>query len=153
MNSQALILGGRGAALAAYIVGMAFIACIGATAAMADTMAATVVASGELDNTTRGKRLDGGFEIVARDDGAHVLRFNDEFRASRGPDLKVFLSPLGIDTVTGSTAVDGSINLGELQATRGSQEYEIPADVDLSAFGSVIVHCEEFSVLWGGGDI
>ena len=46
-----------------------------------------------------------------------------------------------------------SINIGELEKTKGTQEYEIPANINLAGYGSVLVHCEAYSVLWGGGDL
>ena len=98
------------------------------------------------------KTLKGQVEIVERD-GQTVLRFSDSFRASNGPDLKVFLSPQGLDTVPGKTATNGAVKLGLLESTKGAQEYVVPAGVNLSQFGSVLIHCEQFSVLWGGATL
>lgn len=98
------------------------------------------------------KKLKGGWEVVQRGDKTFIV-FGDDFRAAGGPDLKVFLSPTSISDVTGRTAVNGSINIGELQSTRGAQDYEVPAGIDLSDYSSVLVHCEEFAVLWGGSDL
>ena len=104
------------------------------------------------DFVRKSKRLQGSYEVIQRD-GQTFIRFSDDFRAARGPDLKIFLSPKDVKTVTGKTAVDGSILLGELISTRGAQEYLVPEGVDLNEFGSVLVHCEEFAVLWGGSDL
>ena len=41
--------------------------------------------------------------------------------------------------------------LGALESTKGTQDYVLPEGVSLSDFDSVLVHCEQFSVLWGGG--
>ena len=112
--------------------------------------ATTTNASGEFER--RSKRLQGDWEVVQRGEKTFIV-FSDDFRAARGPDLKIFLSPTAYDDVTGNTATAGSINIGELQATRGGQEYEIPASVNLADFQSVLVHCEEFAVLWGGSDL
>ena len=46
------------------------------------------------------KKLKGSWEVVQRD-GNTYIKFADDFRASKGPDLKVFLSPLDVATVTG----------------------------------------------------
>lgn len=104
------------------------------------------------DFVRKSKRLQGSYEVIERD-GQTFIRFSEDFRAARGPDLKIFLSPKDVKTVTGKTAVDGSILLGELISTRGAQEYLVPEGVDLNEFGSVLVHCEEFAVLWGGSDL
>lgn len=113
-------------------------------------VAASVTTSGEFQR--RSKRLEGEWEIVQRGEKTFIV-FSEDFRAAGGPDLKVFLSPSAYGDVTGTTAVHGSINIGELKATRGGQEYEIPAGVNLADFQSVLIHCEEFAVLWGGSDL
>lgn len=104
------------------------------------------------DFIRKSKRLKGSWDIVERD-GRTFIVFSDDFRAANGPDLKIFLSPKSVSEATGKTAVDGALNIGELKKTRGAQEYEVPADIDLSQYGSVLVHCEAFSVLWGGGNL
>ncbi len=96
------------------------------------------------------KAIKGGWAIIQRD-GDTYIRFNDDFKTSNGPDLKIFLSPQTIEDVTGNTAVDGAINLGELISNKGSQEYKLPDGVDASDFKSVLIHCEQYSKLWGGG--
>ena len=97
------------------------------------------------------KSLKGSWKVVERD-GKTFIQFGEDFRAANGPDLKVFLSPSNVSKVTGKTALDGAVQLGVLKETKGVQEYELPAGVDLSSYQSVLVHCEAYSVLWGGGD-
>ncbi|NQY14886.1 MAG: DM13 domain-containing protein [Henriciella sp.] len=124
-----------------------------APVAFADT--ATIAVASELPSGTfvkKKKRLKGAWEVVERGDKTFIV-FADDFRAANGPDLKIFLSPQTVSDVTGKTAVNGAINIGELKATKGAQEYEIPAGVNLADYNSVLVHCEAYSVLWGGGDL
>jgi len=124
-----------------------------APVAFADT--ATISVASELPSGTfvkKKKRLKGAWEVVERGDKTFIV-FADDFRAANGPDLKIFLSPQTVSDVTGKTAVNGAINIGELKATKGAQEYEIPAGVNLADYNSVLVHCEAYSVLWGGGDL
>jgi hypothetical protein len=104
------------------------------------------------DFVKKKKKLKGSYEVVQRGAKTFIV-FSDGFRAANGPDLKIFLSPTALSDVTGKTAVNGSINIGELKSTKGAQEYEIPAGVNLSDYASVLVHCEEYSVLWGGSDL
>lgn len=104
------------------------------------------------DFIKKSKKLMGSWSVVERD-GKTFIVFADDFRAAKGPDLKIFLSPKSVADATGKNAVDGSLNIGELKKTKGTQEYEVPAGVDLSAYGSVLVHCEAYSVLWGGGNL
>jgi len=95
-------------------------------------------------------RIKGTWSLVERD-GKTFVKFSDDFKTKNGPDLKIFLSPKSADDVKGKNAVDGSLNLGVLKSNIGAQEYEIPADTDLSQFSTVLVHCEAYSILWGGG--
>jgi len=45
------------------------------------------------------------------------------------------------------------VDLGRLRAFKGSQRYAIPAGLDLVKFQSVIVWCEQFSVLISPADL
>lgn len=130
------------------LTSIAPVATIAAPAAIAQEAGA--LPSG--DFVRKQKRLSGGWSVEQRGEQT-VIVFADDFRAARGPDLKVFLSPQTVADVTGDTAVDGSVLLGELSATRGAQEYVLPEGVSLSDFNSVLVHCEAYAVLWGGGDL
>lgn len=106
------------------------------------------------DQTFVTKKYDvkGSWQIV-EENGKTLIRFNKNFKTKGGPDLKIFLSPLSIGDVTGKTATKGAVQLGELQSTKGGQDYILPDGVSLEDFKSVLVHCEQYSVLWGGGDL
>jgi len=97
-------------------------------------------------------KVKGQFEIVEKD-GQTILRLSDDFKTKAGPDLKIFLSPQSAQNVTGATATQGALNIGALVTNKGGSEYVIPAGVDLSSFESILVHCEQFSVLWAAGTI
>ena len=120
-------------------------------AALAPSLASAEVPVGEAQPFVE-KRYDirGDWSVV-EEDGRTLIRFDDDFETKGGPDLKVFLSPTSIGSVDGATATDGSVLLGALESTRGTQDYVLPEGVSLADFESVLVHCEEFSVLWGGG--
>jgi len=97
-------------------------------------------------------KIQGDWEIV-KENGQTILRLSDDFKTKRGPDLKIFLNPNSLDAVTGATATSGAIKLGELKSNKGAQDYVIPADIDLANFGSLLIHCEAFSKLWGGANL
>ena len=139
------------AALAVSLTGIA----AGAPVAFAETATASVTVASELPSGTfikKKKKLKGAWEVVQRGDKTFIV-FGEDFRAANGPDLKIFLSPQSVADVTGKTAINGALNIGELKATKGVQEYEVPAGVNLADYSSVLVHCEAYSVLWGGGDL
>ena len=77
----------------------------------------------------------------------HLVRFED-FRTTNGPALVVYLakhpSPQSADDV-----IDGGfVALGELKGNVGNQNYDVPAGVDVSEYGSVVIWCELFDVLF-----
>jgi hypothetical protein len=77
--------------------------------------------------------------------GKQVLRFIN-FETSNGPALHVYLVAAADaqdnDTVKNADYID----LGALKGNKGDQNYELPADVDLSKYRSVTVWCQRFSV-------
>ena len=122
-----------------------------AAAALAPSIASAEVPVGQSQDFV-DKRYDiRGDWTVVEEDGRTLIRFSDDFKTKKGPDLKVFLSPTAIGDVDGATATDGSVLLGELASHRGGQDYVLPEGLSLDDFESVLVHCEEFGVLWGGG--
>lgn len=135
------------------LIALALVTASAAPATIFITPAAHAQATSPAGTFTKvSKTLSGGWSIVERD-GRSFIVIDDSFRAANGPDLKVFLSPQTMSKVTGKTAVQGAINVGVLKKTKGAQEYEIPPGTDLMKFKSVLVHCEEYSVLWGGSDL
>lgn len=96
--------------------------------------------------------VKGDWSLFERD-GAWVLQLGDKFKTKSGPDLKIFLSPQSIDQVTGKTATNGAVLVSKLKNNKGGQEYVLPAGVNPADFQSVLIHCEAFSVLWGGADL
>ncbi len=97
-------------------------------------------------------KINGEWSLEKRGD-QHVISFNDKFKTKNGPDLKVFLSPQSIDTVNGRNATDEATLVAVLKKNKGSQEYVLPADIDVSNFKSLLIHCEAYSVLWGGTNL
>lgn len=83
----------------------------------------------------------GSALIIETEPGVYVLRF-ENFSVQNGPDLIAYLStsPDGYG--------DGSYSLGQLKATDGSFNYDIPPGVDPWAYASVIIWCEPFAVLF-----
>ena len=139
---------------AALLIGAGFSVALSPAAFAQDAVAVEAVGASLPSGNfiKKKKKLKGGWEVVQRD-GNTYIKFADDFSASKGPDLKVFLSPLSVAEATGKTAAEGALNIGELQKTKGAQEYLVPAEVNIADYSSVLVHCEKFSVLWGGGDL
>lgn len=73
--------------------------------------------------------------------GTNYIRFEDDFTVTNGPDLFVYLGRNG--------EYDPATNLGRLKGNKGSQNYEIPAGIDLSGYTEVWVWCRAFAVPFG----
>lgn len=78
-------------------------------------------------------------------EGKKVLRFSG-FVTSNGPDVQVYLvaAPDAKDNETVTRA--GFIRIGDLKGNMGDQNYELPADVDLTKYRSVTIWCRRFGV-------
>jgi hypothetical protein len=83
----------------------------------------------------------GNAQIIQHADGRRWLRL-DPFSTSLGPDLVVILSPKRPDGWFGYDA--GHVVLGAMKGNRGAQNYELPSDLDLSKFASVVIWCQRF---------
>lgn len=83
--------------------------------------------------------LNGLAEVVTGDNGERILRLTDDFSTPFGPGLYIYLRADNGDFVS----------LGALENLEGPQEYEIPADLDLSVFNEVQVWCEPFGINFG----
>ena len=95
--------------------------------------------------------IRGSWQIETRDDGRYLV-LSEDFRTRRAPDLKIFLSAEPAEAVTSDNATQGHF-LAALETHRGGSQYRLPDDLDLSAFRSIVIHCERFSKLWGAGTL
>lgn len=108
-----------------------------------------LLAAGELishEHTTTGQVL-----VLELADGSRIVRLED-LDTSSGPDLKVWITDAPvIDGSDGWHVFDdgGYVDLGELKANHGNQNYVLPASVDLDTFDSVSIWCNRFSVSFG----
>ena len=90
--------------------------------------------------------VGGGQALVYQlADGSRVLRLQD-FEVDNGPDLHVYLVPINPVPDSVGVEIPGSGDLGKLKGNIGDQNYEIPADLDLSQFQSVVIWCQPFRV-------
>ena len=74
-------------------------------------------------------------------------------RSAPAPSIHVYLVPKAPIRASGDLAGQMFVDLGRLRAFKGSQRYAIPAGLDLSKFQSVIIWCEQFSVLISPADL
>ena len=92
-------------------------------------------------------RGSGEAVVFRRADGSRFLRL-ENFQVTAGPDLHVVLVRHPDPDSAKQVRQDGPLFLGMLKAVKGTQEYEIPADARLADYGSVVVYCKIFDVLF-----
>ncbi len=98
--------------------------------------------------------FEGHWKIVKKGE-QHFVILADNFKAKKAPDLKIFLSKLAFDKINGDNAASetSSYFVAKLTQYKGGATYEIKGVPDLSQYKSIIIHCEEYSKLWGGSNL
>ena len=81
-------------------------------------------------------------------EGRRTLRLT-EFETSNGPDVRVYLVAAGDATDSETVKNAGYVELGALKGNQGDQNYDIPADVDLTKYRAVTIWCRRFGVNFG----
>jgi hypothetical protein len=88
---------------------------------------------------------EGLAKVIRLDDGSMILRL-ENFKATNGPDLYVYLA-------TDNSAASDFVNLGRLKGNIGNQNYDIPEGTDISRYDTVLIWCKAFSVLFGSAKL
>lgn len=93
----------------------------------------------------------GTVRVIQLPDGSRQLAIED-LDTTNGPDVHVWLSagPV-IEGFDGWFTAGGHpyVDLGMIKGNQGNQVYDIPADVDLSAYPTVDLWCVQFAVSFG----
>jgi hypothetical protein len=77
-------------------------------------------------------------------DGKKYIRY-ENFKTINGPDIFVYLSK--------DLEAKDFINIGEVKATEGNVNYEIPQGVNPDEYKYVMVWCKQFGVLFNYAEI
>jgi hypothetical protein len=97
----------------------------------------------------------GTVQVVRAPDGSRYLRLED-LDTSNGPLLQVWLTDAPVRPGKDGWYVfdDGRhVDLGPLKGNKGSQNYVLPAEVDLAQYRSVSVWCARFHVSFGAAEL
>lgn len=106
-----------------------------------------VLASGSFRDADSFHQGEGTATVYQLPDGSHLLRLED-FEVTNGPDLRVLLAQPGDPMSRDELQSGGYTHLAKLKGNRGSQNYEIPADINLDEQNSVIIYCMPFHVIF-----
>jgi hypothetical protein len=74
--------------------------------------------------------------------GARVLTLTS-FEVDNGPDLRVYLVA---GPARDESGVDDFEDLGALKGNKGDQQYDLPRELDLDRYSTVVIWCRAFSV-------
>jgi hypothetical protein len=107
-----------------------------------------IVELGAGEFETAEHETSGRARVLELDDGSRFVRLED-LASSDGPDLHVWITDQPSGGEWGSYDDGRYVKLGELKATHGNQNYEIPADADLDGLVSVVIWCDRFNVAFG----
>ncbi|MEZ5811626.1 MAG: DM13 domain-containing protein [Rhizobiaceae bacterium] len=90
----------------------------------------------------------GGVRVFER-----LVYLEEDFEVGPGPDYHVYLVPK--PAIRSTADVDNTmyVDLGRLRAFKGSQNYAVPAGLDLKDFPSVVIWCQRFGVLIAPADL
>jgi hypothetical protein len=97
----------------------------------------------------------GTVRVLRQPDGSRYLRL-ENLDTSNGPLLKVWLTDAPVRPGSDGWRVfdDGRhVDLGALKGNKGSQNYPLPADVQLSGYRSVSIWCARFTVSFGAAEL
>ena len=116
--------------------------------AMPDEMAeSAAVKTGQFRDADRFHRGSGTATIYSLPDGSHVLRLGS-LNVTNGPALVVILSPHPNPSNSGDVHQAGYVELAKLKGNKGDQNYTLPDGVDPASFGSVVIYCKPFKVVF-----
>ena len=103
--------------------------------------------SGQFRNVDGAHRGSGEVKVLVNEAGGALLRFTD-FEVTNGPDLEVWLVKDPDPKKSADVSASQWLSLGPLRGNKGDQTYMIPDGTDMVEWGSVVIWCEQFSVLF-----
>jgi len=134
-----------GFALGIFVYPYLFLADIVATEKVDPQMARKALARGEFIHANPSDPIHYGKGRVTVYES--VLHLEPDFEVGPGPKYHVYLVPEKNVLPSTNVARTMFVDLGRLKAFKGSQNYEVPAGVDVAKFDSVVIWCEQFGVL------
>ncbi len=100
----------------------------------------------------QNKSISGSWEIVTKDDGNYIV-FSDDFKTKKAHDLELFLSKEKASEVNKKKILKEAISISKLKSHKDGQSYKIPSHINLKEFSSIIIHCRDYNIFWGAGNL
>ncbi|HEX5690281.1 MAG TPA: DM13 domain-containing protein [Roseiflexaceae bacterium] len=103
----------------------------------------------EVDAIHKG---EGTATLFRLPDERRLIRF-ETFKVQNGPDLYVYLSGHPMPRSSEELHNQSAFEVGRLKGNIGDQNYELPADLDLSQYHSVVIYCKRFGVVFSTAEL
>ncbi|MDX1431333.1 MAG: DM13 domain-containing protein [Gammaproteobacteria bacterium] len=134
-----------GIAIGIFVYPYIFLADIVADEQVTDLANRRVVATGKFVHVNPSDPIHYGSGSVTV--YADLVHLESDFEVGPGPKFHVYLVPAAQVRSEGDVEGTMFVDLGRLRAFKGSQNYPVPAGVDLEKYPSVVIWCEQFGVL------
>jgi hypothetical protein len=134
-----------GFALGIFVYPYIFLADIVGTEKVEDRASRKLVAKGTFIHANPSDPIHygkGGVTVYQ-----DLLHLENDFEVGPGPKFHVYLVPEKSVAPSTNVAKTMYVDLGRLKAFKGSQNYPVPAGVDVAKYPSVVIWCEQFGVL------
>ena len=103
----------------------------------------SVIKDSQIIIGTSGHPASGTVRIIKDRDTAYIRYEN--FKTINGPDVYIYLA--------NDLDAKDFISVGQLKATEGNVNYEIPAGIDVGKYRYIMMWCKQFGVLFNYADI
>jgi hypothetical protein len=107
---------------------------------------ATRLATGQFEDADDFHMGSGGATVYQLPQG-RVLRL-ENLEVTNGPNLFVYLSGHPAPRSSAQLHEQGDFEVAPLKGNKGSQNYELPADLDMERYRSVVIYCKRFRVVF-----
>ncbi len=94
-----------------------------------------------------------GTATLLQDGDELIVRFEEGFETTNGPDLQVLVTPASEIADSDALEAAGWTTLGSLKGNIGSQNYTLPAGVTADQVGSIVIWCRAFDVVFSVASI
>jgi len=99
-----------------------------------------IIAQGNFMDADSFHKIEGTAQLLKLDN-KYFIRFEENFKATNGPDLFVHFGK--------NSAYAKEAKISALKGNIGSQNYEVPADINPLDYTEVWIWCRAFSVPFG----
>lgn len=106
-----------------------------------------VLSMGTFRDADAAHRGSGTARMVRLASGGVQVQLSD-FTTTNGPDLELWLSAHPDPQSSGDVKGAAFLSLGALKGNIGDQAYDLPGDANPADWGSVVVWCRQFGVLF-----